>query len=88
MSMTQPLARIKYAAKEVGRFSEDIEDWKQEHEKLTDCWFWEDMIAKANFLFGRIIDLDLDIQEAIFGEKSRIRFSVGPEDSGNPEGMV
>jgi hypothetical protein len=64
--MTQPLARIGYAEKEVDRYKVDVRDWKTKHSDLAErCWPWEDLAAKANFLFGRILDLDTDVQEEI-----------------------
>jgi hypothetical protein len=61
------MTRIRYAKEEVHRFHEDVGLWKESHDHLAeDRWIWEDIIAKANFLFGRIIDLDADIQEQIF----------------------
>jgi len=59
-----------YAEKEVGRYKEDVEDWKQDHDALSrDCWLWEDIVAKANFVFQRIILLDQDVREAEFSGK-------------------
>lgn len=63
MPMTQPSSRIKYAEKELDRFRDDVEDWKREHHLVQVCWEYEDLVAKANFLYTRIIDLDEDIQE-------------------------
>lgn len=66
MPMTQPLDRIRYAAKEVHRFQHDVEDWKSAHDELAnDCWVWEDLIARANSLFQRIIQLDAYVREAV-----------------------
>jgi hypothetical protein len=68
MPMTQPQRRIKNAEREVIRFRDDViqQDWKQQHDALSeDCWAWEDLIAKANFLFDRIMDVDTDIQEYV-----------------------
>jgi len=66
MAATQSIKRIDFAKKEVVRYRADVEDWKAEHDQLTaDCWVWEDLVAKANFIFGRILDLDTDIQESV-----------------------
>ncbi len=66
MSMTQPIERIEYAEKEVGRYKEDVELWRRDHVALVkDCWPWEDAIAKANFIFDRVMHLDIEIQQYI-----------------------
>ena len=72
MAMTEnrPLKTLKYAEKEVDRYKEDVEDWKQDHDDLSkDCWLWEDIAAKADFVFHRIILLDQDVREAEFSGK-------------------
>jgi hypothetical protein len=62
----QPLQRIEFAQKEVDRFHGDVDSWKLLHDDLQhECWLWEDLIAKGNFLFTRILDLDTDIQESV-----------------------
>jgi hypothetical protein len=67
MPLTQPEERIRFTQKEVGRYQEDVEEWKQAHESLRrDCWFWEKLIGKANRLFNQILDLDSDIRESVF----------------------
>jgi len=62
--MTQPRSRIRYAEKEISRFRDDVEDWKRDHHQVQACWAYEDLVAKANFLYTRIIDLDQDIRES------------------------
>ena len=67
MPATQPRQRIKNAEKEVVRLRDDViqEDWRQRHAAPAgDRWSWEDLVAKANFFFDRIMDLDADIQES------------------------
>lgn len=62
----QPRKRIKYAEKEVARYREDVESSNGDHNSLaTDCSVCEDMIAKANFIFDRIIHVDIEIQQYI-----------------------
>ena len=64
MPMTQPFIRIEFAEKEVVRFREDLEDWKRHHQMLVaDCWFWEDMAAKANCLFQQITRSEPDLRK-------------------------
>lgn len=66
MGITEPIRRIKFAEKEVKRYRDDVEGWKKLHDDLQeDCWIWEDLIAKANFIFLRYLKLDHDIQQAI-----------------------
>ena len=66
MSTTQPTTRIEFAEREVGRFVEDIQDWKQRHDEVAkNCWPLEDLVAKANYVFVRIMGLDTDIQEGV-----------------------
>jgi hypothetical protein len=55
MPTAQPFIRIELAEKEIVRFREDLEDWKRRHQELAeDCWFWEDMAGKANYVFQQI----------------------------------
>jgi hypothetical protein len=62
--MTQPFIRIEFAEKDVVRFKEDLEVWKQLHQKLaTDCWFWENMAEKINCLFLQITRSEPDIRK-------------------------
>ncbi|GAC1342247.1 MAG: hypothetical protein NVSMB14_07040 [Isosphaeraceae bacterium] len=67
MSLTQPISRLKYARKEVVRYREDAREfWKNEHDKpAEDFWPWVDLVAKANVLFGKILELDIGIQELL-----------------------
>ena len=47
-----------------------IEGWRAEGEALVeDYWWWEDLVAKANFVFARILALDDHIQSLIFSNK-------------------
>jgi len=68
MTVSQPLRRIKNAEREVARFRDDVileENWMRQHAELADkCRLLEDLVAKANFLFERIMDLDTEIQES------------------------
>ena len=55
-----------------------MDHWKKQHDAIEqDCWVWEDLIAKANFQFGRLLDLDADFQEAIL--LGRIAFDADRE---------
>lgn len=70
MATTQSISRINFAEREVDRYQEDVNAWKPEHDPLnTDFWIWEDLVAKANFIFGRILELDTDIQEGVLTGK-------------------
>jgi hypothetical protein len=67
MPMTQPIDRIQYTETEVDRYKDDVETWKEDHDALArDCWVWEDLIGKANHLFSRILDLDIQVQDYLF----------------------
>ena len=51
-------------------FKGQIEGWRAGHETLVDdCWWWEDFVAKVNFVFGRILALDDHIQSLIFSNE-------------------
>jgi hypothetical protein len=64
MAMTHPLARIEYAQREVVRFRDDVEDWIRRQEEVgAECWVWEDMSAKAIFVFDQITRLESDIRK-------------------------
>jgi hypothetical protein len=69
MQPTPPRERIAYMEREVARYREDVEAWKTAHDALSDCWVWEDVIAKANFLFDQIMRLDLRIQRVVLVER-------------------
>jgi hypothetical protein len=72
MMMTQPIERIEYAEKEVGRYKEDVESWKRAHDALVkDCWVWEDLIAKANFIYDRIMHVDDQVQHCLLVGRCR-----------------
>ncbi len=67
MNAIRPLPRLQYAEKEMDRYREDVEAWKLDHAHLSrDCWPWEDLIAKAVFMYERILLLDEDLREAYF----------------------
>ncbi len=71
MVMTPSLSRINFAKIEVDRYQDDVNARKPEHDpRNTDSCVWEDLVAKANFLFGRILELDSDIQECVLSGKS------------------
>jgi hypothetical protein len=64
MAMTHPLARIEYAQREVVRFRDDVEDWIRRQEEVgAESWVWEDMSAKAIFVFDQITRLESDIRK-------------------------
>jgi hypothetical protein len=72
MSMTQPIERIEYAEKEVGRYRDDVESLKRDHGTLAkECWVWEDLIAKANFIFDRIMHIDVQVQHCLLVGRCR-----------------
>ena len=72
MPTTQPRERIKYAGREVARYQEDVES-------ATDRSTLEDMIAKANFLFGRIMHLDIQVNQYILLQRGRDDSSLQDE---------
>jgi hypothetical protein len=69
MKVTQPRERIECAEREVARYKDDVESWKRDHDALADDWAWEDLIAKANFLFDQIMRLDVRVQRTILVER-------------------
>ncbi len=80
MQMTQSIRRIKKTEKEIDRFREDVEDWEKTEDALDeDCRAREDLIAKANFLFGRILALDEDYQEVVLTRD--VAFDAGLDES-------
>lgn len=63
MNATEPLSRLKIVEKELERYQHDVEEWKQLHDELErECWIWEELIAKANYVFERFLKLDSDAQ--------------------------
>lgn len=75
MLMTQPEGRINFNRRQVDLYSQEIEGWKETRDTLKeDCRFLEDLSASMNFHYGRIKELDLDIQEHAFIKK--VRFPV------------
>lgn len=80
MNASQPKDRIGLARKDVRRFQKDVDKWKRHHDELeNDGWVREDLIAKANFLFGRLLDLDNDIQEAVLSGKLAYHAEIDQE---------
>jgi hypothetical protein len=78
MSMTQPIERIEYTEREVGRYKDDVESWKSDHDALaTNCWVWEDLIAKASFLFDRIMSIDVQYQQYILMKRGEDELGLG-----------
>jgi hypothetical protein len=89
MSVTQPEGRIAYAERELDRLRSDVEDWKQDHTDLEDdCWIWEDLIAKINFQFGRILDLESDFQRRIVAGEIAYDRDVDHKITGLYQGWV
>lgn len=77
MAAAHSISRINFAKREVGRYQEDVDDWKPElDQRNTEFWVWEDLVAKANFLFGRILELDTDIQEGVLTGKTEFDEAV------------
>ena len=71
MSLTRPANRIEYAKREVARYREDVDGWKQGHECFEqDCWVWEETFLKANFIFSLILKLDVEVQKHILIDRS------------------
>jgi hypothetical protein len=71
--------RVGFTKLEIDRLRRDFEEWNLNHNELTQsCWPWEDLIAKANFVFGRITKLDMDVQLFLF---------KSPDASADPELM-
>lgn len=66
MAVTRPMSRLKYTETEVHRLRTDVDEWKESHDLLTgDCWVWEDLVAKANHVFVKIIDFDEDVRDSV-----------------------
>jgi hypothetical protein len=67
MSGFETEKRVGFTKLEIDRLHHDVEDWRLNYDELTrGCCSLEDLIAKANFVFGRILKLDMDIQEFRF----------------------
>ncbi len=63
MPIAKPIERIAFAQKEIDRYREDVDgSTRGEDGPAIDDRVLEDLIAKANFLFGRILRLDEEIQ--------------------------
>ncbi len=75
MTVTQPLGRVRFAEREVLRYRRDVEDGAKGHDASDPGWAWDEVVAKANFLFDRLIDLDLDIRELVLSD--RMEFDPG-----------
>jgi len=68
--MTQPLGRIEFTKRQVDRYKDDIQVWEGAHRELAeDCWVCEDLIAGANRLFDRLLNLDIQVQEYVLLER-------------------
>jgi hypothetical protein len=60
-----PAYRLRFALREVQRLRDDAEAWQADPDPAArDQSPWEDLAAKARFLFGQILDLDGAIQRA------------------------
>ena len=47
MAAAHSISRINFAKREVGRYQEDVDDWKPElDQRNTEFWVWEDLVAK------------------------------------------
>ena len=67
MSGFETEKRVGFTKLEIDRLRHDVEEWKPNHDELIrSCWACEDLIAKANFVFGRITKLDMDVQLFLF----------------------
>ena len=65
MSKTQPQKLFEMTSKDVRRYKKDVESWKRDHGALQqDCWIWEELIAKANYIYERIENLDMHVRQA------------------------
>jgi hypothetical protein len=52
MATSQPLDRLEFAEKEIVRYKEDLDEWKQKHEQLVNYWSpIEDFVPKAIYLY-------------------------------------
>ncbi len=83
MITTQPRRLLDQAAKDVRRYEEDVESWRRDHSSLQlDCWIWEDLISKANHLYGRIRRLDRHVRHADLVLKSHVPAELYDEIDG------
>lgn len=70
MTVTAPREGIENTHREVVRYREDVDAWREKHAALSDdCWAWEDLIARANFLFDLIMRADLRVQRYLLVER-------------------
>jgi hypothetical protein len=71
-TMTRPsyFNRIQRCERDMSIYREDVEQWKTVPERTERGWAWEDLIARASFLFDRILSLDSDYRDFIFENPS------------------
>jgi len=75
--MTQPEGRINFNRRQVDLHAQEIKGWsEQQNRSQDDYWVLEDLTASMNFLYGRIKDLDLDVQELALIQKIRFPAQV------------
>jgi hypothetical protein len=55
-ALDEPLTRVEFAERLVGRFQDDVQSWTPRHDA-------EDVVAWANFIFELIVKIDIWIQE-------------------------
>jgi hypothetical protein len=62
MSQTEPRGRLEFVERELEGYREYVEDWKDAHDALSRCWAVEDVIGKANYVFGGMSHLGADLK--------------------------
>ncbi len=63
MSNTQTLSRIEFAEREFKEYRMYVEAWQKDHDELArQCVAIEDIISKANYVYGRINALTVELK--------------------------
>ncbi len=63
MSNTQTLSRIEFAEREFKEYRVYVEAWEKDHEELDrQCFAIEDILSKANYVYGRINALSVELK--------------------------
>lgn len=62
--------RIQRCEREIKTYREDVAAWKSAHQKVERCWACEDLVAKADYLNGRILSIDSDYRDFVYDHPS------------------
>jgi hypothetical protein len=63
MSQAQPMEQIEFVERELEGYRGYVKDWRRDHTEVARrCWPVEDVIAKANFVFGSLSRISADLK--------------------------